>query len=361
MVSFKKGHYKPETQPPPIWRQTSITSTTFVILYLCWLGFNVLVPTGLLQLHIDSVSVQIKDAEQESQLSQPIPGISLVTSFFAVEKNEESRTSERSQHAHRRELEAALLVNLQNPFFRQVVVVLDSVTDKTINCQGFVDYTTMRLIDISKTAPLVFASSTNKEHNIWHGRRAFAWPHLECIEVRENPSGASQPTYLDMLRYATYHPIITSDKVILSNPDQVFDDTLSNAELITNKTIFVLSTQGYSMDSPDSIRAQYHALLGDEKGRETKNWCQPSTGPDGCSDSWDAYIFHRSLLKETIPLSPTDHHGGSPFTRLNFWRKPSAYYMNEIGAEYAALYDIVQGLQGKVTVWNACQAGDGQQ
>ena len=30
------------------------------------------------------------------------------------------------------------------------------------------------------------------------------------------------------------------------------------------------------------------------------------------------------------------------------------YYMNEPGAEYAALHDIMQGLLGKVTVWNAC-------
>jgi hypothetical protein len=47
------------------------------------------------------------------------------------------------------------------------------------------------------------------------------------------------------------------------------------------------------------------------------------------------------------------NHGGN-FTRLDFWREPSSYYMNELAAEYAALFDITRGLMGTVAVWNAC-------
>jgi hypothetical protein len=53
-------------------------------------------------------------------------------------------------------------------------------------------------------------------------------------------------------------------------------------------------------------------------------------------------------------MNSSDRHGGGAFTRLNFARKPTEYYMNEAGAEYAALYNITRGLLGKVTVWNAC-------
>jgi hypothetical protein len=163
-----------------------------------------------------------------------------------------------------------------------------------------------------------------------------------------------------MLHYATYHPTITSEIVILSNADQVFDETLSHALPLSNNTIFVLATQGYSADSvPPRIHAQYRALIEHEAlhvyDTGTDNWCEPQFDSgdemEHYSFSWDTYIFHRSLLMETVPVNKTDH---GKFTRLNFRREPSMYYMNEGGAEYAALYDIVRGLLGKVTVWNAC-------
>jgi hypothetical protein len=70
------------------------------------------------------------------------------------------------------------------------------------------------------------------------------------------------------------------------------------------------------------------------------------------SSSWDSYVFHRSLLRGVLPENEKDN---SQFTRLNFWRNPTAYYMNELGAENAALYDMTRYMIGEVTVWNACR------
>ena len=48
--------------------------------------------------------------------------------------------------------------------------------------------------------------------------------------------------------------------MILGNADQVFDDTLSNANFISSNTMLVLATHGYHEKVPNPIRAQYLAL-----------------------------------------------------------------------------------------------------
>jgi hypothetical protein len=158
-----------------------------------------------------------------------------------------------------------------------------------------------------------------------------------------------------MFHYATYNPSITSDIVILSNADQVFDETLSHALPLSNNAIYVLATRGYPPDKvPPRIREQYRAWVGDEHGTATESWCNETSAGGGemkPSWSWDTFIFNRFLLRETLPIDVKDN---GDFTRLNFQRVPSVYYMNEMGAEYAALHDITRGLLGKVTVWNAC-------
>jgi hypothetical protein len=359
MVKSRKGHQKqlPTADTSRRLKSNMVTNwIRYIVLPSC--TFFVLLNIMVLP---DAFTAGIKTRCKENG-PEPIQGISLITSFFAIESSEDGGTIGQARRNHHQEIEAALLANMQNPHFRQVVVVYDSVTDKTMDCRDFVVYMTQKLEKLEKstrTVPLVVTALKKNESINWtdvtkNPMMVSNLPQLECIEFKKKSSSTGQPTYLEMFQYATHHPIVTSDKVILSNADQVFDDTLSNAKFISNQTIFVLSTHGYSMNTPYHIRAQYHALLGDEKGRTTKSWCEPSPGPDGVSDSWDAYIFHRSLLKAAIPLKTTNDHGDDRFTRLNFWRKPMVYYMNELGAEYAALYDIVKGLQGKVTVWNAC-------
>jgi hypothetical protein len=263
--------------------------------------------------------------------------ISLVISFWA-----ESQDDQRKPHPHRLEVEVAMLTNLLNTNLNQLVVILDSVSDETSDCAAFVEYMGRRRDSITGNSSVPLAPL----------------PELTCIERRE----LGQPTYFEMFRYATFHPSVTSDIVIISNGDQVFDDTLSHARAMSNTTIFVLSTHGYEPEKvPTRLRNQYLALVGNDSSAltDSENWSDQRNRCVGklfskkknYSDSWDTYIFRRSLLRDTLQKS--EHQTGG-FTRLSHRRRPTPYYMNELAAEYAALYDITSDLLGKATVWNAC-------
>jgi acetyl-CoA acetyltransferase len=58
----------------------------------------------------------------------------------------------------------------------------------------------------------------------------------------------------------------------------------------------------------------------------------------------------RVLVATTLPKNYKIGKDNVQFTRRNLNREPTAYYMNELAAEYAALYDITRQLLGKVTV-----------
>jgi len=294
------------------------------------------------------------------EVSPPITiheGLSLVTSFWAEEvvditnvTGDHYRQSSSSNNPHRPEIEAAILANLQNPNLQQIAVILDSVNETTMNCQGFVDYMTYLSSKIYPNSSIV-----KDEEN------STALPKLACIERYR----LGQPTYFEMFHYATYHPLITSDKVIISNADQVFDESISYAQQMSNTTIFVLGSYGYDRKKiPKAIRNQYRAFIGKDSRYGTANRCKDGRMRDewfrGYGDSWDTYIFHRSLLQGSLPKN-VDHNGDrgpsnedETFRRLNFQREPTVYYMNELAAEYVALYDVTKNLLGKVTVWNPC-------
>jgi hypothetical protein len=181
----------------------------------------------------------------------------LVTSFWAAR---DAKDENSTQHLHREEIEAAILANLQNPYLSQVVVILDSVNENTTNCSGFVHYMTRRSEKLTQSSSFTL-SQTNNHPTL---------PQLECIERRAPSSG--QPTYFEMFHYATYHPSITSEIVIMSNADQVFDDTVSAAMHLSKKMIFVLSTHGYNASRvPSSVRQHYRALVGDDTNETTDN------------------------------------------------------------------------------------------
>jgi len=289
--------------------------------------------------------------------------ISLIISFWAEHELENKQQQEQQQKphaAHRQEVEAAMLVNLQNPHLDQLVVILDSVREGTTNCQTFVDHMTQRFNSI----PQAVSVSTSTSASLLRKKGKSNLLKLACIERTQG-----QPTYFEMFHYATYHPAVTSNIVIVSNTDQVFDETLSQAKPMANDTIFVVSTRGYEANRvPDSVRNQYLSLVGDdggetsdtyktkrEKGKDfpLRDRCVESMNvgkPERLySDSWDTYIFHRSILRTTLPMNTT-----TPFTRMNVRRKAEIYYMNQLGAEYVALHDITRDLLTKVTVWNAC-------
>jgi len=272
----------------------------------------------------------------------PIHGISLVTSFWALPVQDYSQAT---NVEHRKEIEAAMLANLQNHHLRQVVVVLDSVSNETIDCRGFVEYMNQRLDNFTRSS-----SSSTSGYDTDSQRLT----DLQCIE-RESVSG--QPNYLEMFQYAAFHPSITSDIVILSNADQVFDETVSYATQLPNRTMFVLSTHGYEASRvPTHVRQSYRDGIGDDSYGKSQNRCHgeqiPGETTKHYSLSWDAYVFHRSLLRESLRSS---HNDSVVFQRKNFYRKPMAYYMNELAAEWAALHDVASGLGANVSVWNACK------
>jgi len=155
---------------------------------------------------------------------------------------------------------------------------------------------------------------------------------------------------------------------MMSNADQVFDDTLLHVKPMSKDTIFVLSTRGYeAVRVPTNIRNFYLSLVGDDGADNPEAYKRNGTNfatQDYCvnnkkvgepetlySGSWDTYIFYRSLLRTTLPMNSTKENY---FTRMNFHQEPEVYYMNQLSAEQAALYDITHSLQKKVTVWNAC-------
>jgi hypothetical protein len=253
-----------------------------------------------------------------------------------------------------------MMANLLNPHLHQMVVILDSINENTIDCQGFLEDMTIKLNEIHARSSLLSNSSKTDL------RTTLA--KLNCVEHRgEAKLGGGQPTYFEMFHYATYHPSVKSDIVIMSNADQVFDETLEYVKNMSHDTIFVLSNHGYEWQHvPGTIREQYRDLVGGDDTKSTTNQpggrtysrCADSLFPKDnqrkvdYSDSWDTYVFHRSYLKDTLPRDMIDDGN---FTRLTFQRESSSYYMNEFAAEYAALFDITRDLLGKVTVWHACR------
>lgn len=133
---------------------------------ILWLRITLLVIlSGLGQLvvvnnvHDIQTKIVMDDSPQHAQLrtnrttaSSGQDGISLLISFWA---EKERSFGQLNPHAHRREIEAAMLTNLQNPHLHQVVVILDSVNANTTDCRGFVHYMTQRLDNITRSSSFV--------------------------------------------------------------------------------------------------------------------------------------------------------------------------------------------------------------
>jgi len=286
--------------------------------------------------------ISFQQQQQQQQQQQPPQdnvlqeGLSLVTSFWAEaldtnaadgdpyqQSNNNNKNNKNNKdnnmNLHRREIEAAILANLQNPYLRQVVVILDSVNETTtMNCQGFIDYMT----HLSTTMYTTNSSLSLVDHD--NSGNSTVSSKLACIER----SGIGQPTYFEMFHYATYHPYITSDKVIISNADQVFDETIYYAQQMSNTILFVLGSHGYHIKrTPWNVRKQYRTVIKEkEDPRGTMDRCKDGQMRGewlrGYGDSWDTYIFHRSLLQGSLPyhVDPKDHgpsNENETFRRFN--------------------------------------------
>jgi hypothetical protein len=240
--------------------------------------------------------------------------VSLVTSFWA--EPEDSTTT----NPHRREMEAALMANIHNPHFDQVVVFLDGVSEGA-NCahflrgiiEGELGYATMEETDpFSKVA---------------------------CVN-----SNGGQPTYYEMFQN-TLHEAVTGDVVVLANADQAFDDTISLARTLNPEVLAVLGTRGFSIRMPTTIKNFYDSLVGTDYMTDLEQHGNTGWATDLCDSkfSFDTWIFHKINIKN---LKEED------FKRLNEKNELVPFYMNEMGAENAALWGVQQSYP--FTLYNAC-------
>jgi hypothetical protein len=268
--------------------------------------------------------------------------VSYVTSFWAEPKDSTKA------NPHRREMEAALMANIHNPHFDQVVVFLDGVSEEA-NCAHF-------LRGMNELNEQLGAAV----------KKQFNFSKLTCVDVH-----TGQPTYYQMFKN-TLHEAVKGDVVILANADQAFDDTISQAQGLNPEVLLVLGTRGFSFRMPPTTKYFYETLgnnwrrsyytLGPYQGRSDRKirrvvpyrygpyrYRGRSDPPaDRClvtASSFDTYIFHKSKLSDRL--------------REEYFQRPNAnnemkyFYMNENGAENAALWALQQSYPF-TSVYNAC-------
>ncbi|KAK1737429.1 hypothetical protein QTG54_011715 [Skeletonema marinoi] len=255
-----------------------------------------------------------------------IKKVSYVTSFWA-------QTPGTKIHPHRREIEAALLANIYNPHIDQVVVFLDGVTaDSTTNelkssCVHF--YQDMAEIN-RQFLQSQMDSSTNT-----HGVEPMS--KVTCVNVI-----TGQPTYHQMFLNALSN-VVTGDIVIMANADMAFDDSISKARSLKEDVLLVLGTRGFSPDAIPIWTRQFYDIIARAENQQLKE-----LDVDQCSTnhwSWDTWIFH----KEAIQGQLQEEH----FQRPNIYDEMVPFYMNENGAENAALWAVEQ-CPSLATTYNAC-------
>lgn len=246
--------------------------------------------------------------------------VSFVTSFWAKVKGEEV-------NPHRREVEAALLANIHNPHFDQVVVFLDR-KDNAESCLDF--YQAMS--DLSRQ---VFSMTTEESNELLSAK-------VSCVDVQ-----TGQPTYYQMFRNAL-SDVVTGDIVVLANADMAFDDSMSLARALHPEVLAVLATRGFSNKMPANIKSIYEEMMGtdyiandvDRSGAWEVDRCPIARGI-----SWDTWIFHKSKLMGRLKEEKFQRH---------ILNNNLVYFnMNEMGAEHAALYAIEQSYPFS-SVYNAC-------
>jgi hypothetical protein len=246
--------------------------------------------------------------------------VSLVVGFWAGLDDE-------THHPHRAEVEAALLANLENKQFDQIVVILDSVTENA-NCQHFV----------------------KRMNRLPEGGKPVSNIALTCINRVEN-----QPNYFEMFNY-TLHPDVIGDIVVMSNADQAFDDTIELARHVTHDAVLVLSTQGYNASTvPARLRKHYLASMPHDttttKEIVVEGHCavlkfRSGTGEiSQLSYSWDTYIYDKNYIRDTLT--------SVAFKRKTYERNWVSFFMNENGAENAALHGLTHKLSN-IKIWNVC-------
>ncbi|KAL7434040.1 hypothetical protein ACHAXM_004006 [Skeletonema potamos] len=248
-----------------------------------------------------------------------VPKVSYVTSLWTKVKNAEI-------HPHKREVEAALLANIHNPHFDQVVVFLDRV-DSAETCLRFQQET-------SEIYGEVFSMTADQSNEILSVK-------LKCVDVH-----TGQPTYYQMFQNAL-SDLVTGDVVVLANADMAFDDTISLARHLNPEVLAVLGTRGFSDRMPPVVKDIYGQMMGTDymtnleqlNGEWNTDMCRKTLF------SWDTYIFLKSTLMGRL--------NSEDFKRLNTNNEMVPFYMNENGAESAALWAVQQSYPF-TSIYNAC-------
>jgi len=264
-------------------------------------------------LDLSSISIPEYDEKNLPPSSAKIK-VSLVTSLWA--KNKDAFI-----HPHRREIKAALMANILNPHFDQVVVFLDGITQDS-NCFHF-----------------------GKEMKAFAGKLALEddpFSKLTCIAVT-----TGQPTYFQMFEN-TFHDKVTGDIVVLSNADQAFDHTISQAQDLNPENLIVLGTRGFSNKMPPTTKYFYDTLVNTDYVTDLEQRKNGEWDTDMCREtlfSWDTYIFHKSKLMGRL--------NSGDFQRPDENDEMKYFYMNEMGAENAALWAVQQSYPF-TSIYNAC-------
>jgi hypothetical protein len=279
--------------------------------------------------------------------------VSYVTSFWA-----------KKQHAtkiipHRKEIEAALLANIYNPYIDQVVVFLDGVTihsenNNNINGEGENESSCVHFNQDMEELGRRFlekrsSSHTNNNSNNNNPNSIGVdsiMSKVTCVNIT-----TGQPTYHQMF-LNTLSDVVTGDIVILANADMAFDDTISKARTLKEDVLVVLGTRGFSRDDmPISTREFYDIIVGitDDDLHITPQQ-RKDCDVDQCRInpwSWDTWIFHKQTLQgklqEEFFQRPTKYRN----------HEMASFYMNENGAENAALWGLEQSYNF-ASVFNAC-------
>ncbi len=257
--------------------------------------------------------------------------VSYVTSFWAKDRQTTNLIP------HRREVEAALLANIYNPHIDQVVVFLDGVTtDDTIDeehkstCVHF----HQDMAELSRQY-LQVTSSTKHTHGVDDPMLK-----VKCVNVI-----TGQPTYHQMFLNAISN-VVDGDIVVMANADMVFDDSMAKARKLKEDVLLVLATWGFSSEvTPVSIRQFYDIIV---RTAGTENQQLKDRDVDQCTMnhwSWDSWIFHKRAIQGKLQ----EEH----FQRPNINNEMVPFYMNENGAENAALWAMEQ-CPSFATTYNAC-------
>jgi hypothetical protein len=303
----------------PIHKRSNIILSIFALaalpaLIMYGLKTDQLLPTQQVALPSNTLTLaeQQTDATNDHQLS--LPKVSYVTSFWAERKDSPT-------NPHRREMDAALLANIHNPHFDQVVVFLDGVSDDA-HCAHFLQ----GIIDIQ----------------LGHGYAKIGEmdpiTKVACVDI-----DGGQPTYYQMFQN-TLHEAVTGDIIVLSNADQAFDETISLARSLNPEVLAVVGSRGFTDKMTLATKSFYETLVGITDVRQKRPGVWET---DRCLEtnlSWDTWIFHKSKLSN---LKEED------FKRPNVNNEMMPFYMNENGAECAALWAVQQSYPF-TSLYNAC-------